>query len=95
MPVQGTCQPSVKKSFFFGGSFGSFCSFAFDAVAFGADLEATLFGCTLNRISVTIPDPSAVLNIDNLVPCQSEVPALQLPDNTRQGWISCAARTAD
>lgn len=54
MPVQGTCQPSVKKSFFFGGSFGSFCSFTFDVVAFGVDLEATVFGCTFNKISVIV-----------------------------------------
>jgi hypothetical protein len=56
MPVQGTCQPSVRKSFFFGGSFGgSFCSFAFDVVALGADLEAAVFGCSFNKISVIIP----------------------------------------
>jgi len=54
MPVQGTCQPSVRKSFFFGDSFVSFCSFAFDAVAFGADLEVTVFGCTFNKIPAII-----------------------------------------
>lgn len=54
MPLQGTCQPSVKKSFFFGGSFGSFCSFTFAAVAFGADLEVTAFGWTFNKILVII-----------------------------------------
>ena len=54
MPVQGTCQPSVRKSFFFGGSFDSFCSFTFDAVAFGADLEVTVFGCTFNEILTII-----------------------------------------
>jgi len=52
MPVQGICQPSVRKSFFFGGSFGSFCSFTFDVVAFGADLEVTGFACTFNRFLI-------------------------------------------
>lgn len=50
MPVQGTCQPSVRKSFFLGGSFGSFGSLTFDTVAFGADLEVIVFGCTFNEI---------------------------------------------
>jgi len=96
MPVQGTCQPSVRKSFFFGGSFGgSFCSFAFDIVAVGADLEAAVFGCIFNRISVLLFLYLPLLNVDNSVPYQSAVPALRPLDNTRQEWTSYAARTAD
>lgn len=83
MPVQGTCQPSVKKSFFLGGSFGSFCSFAFDVVAFGADREVTVFCCTFNEI-LAIISVFTCLTINNFIPYQSEVPALQPPDSTRQ-----------
>lgn len=81
MPVQGTCQPSVKKSFFFGGSFASFCSFTFDAVAFGADLEVTVFGCTFNEIlTITFVRLTTV----KFIPYQLEVPALQPLDSTKQ-----------
>lgn len=83
MPVQGTCQPSVRKSFFFGGSFDSFCSFTFDAVAFGAVLEITVFGGTFNEIRdySCFHLSNAIINF---VPYQSEVLALQSPGNTRQ-----------
>lgn len=86
MPVQGTCQPSVRKSFFFGGSFDSFCSFIFDVVAFGADLEVTVFGCTFNKILMIISiftrqDQSLIANF---VPYRSEALVLQPLDSTRQ-----------
>lgn len=82
MPVQGTCHPSVRKSFFFGGSFGSFCSFTFDAVAFGADLEVIVFGCTFNKILAIIPFFFSFKKHVILIPYQLEVLALQLPDST-------------
>lgn len=84
MPVQGTCHPSVRKSFFFGGSFGSFCSFTFDAVAFGADLEVIAFGCTFNEILTIIPS-FFLFKKYVIVPYQLEVLALQPPDSTTLG----------
>lgn len=83
MPVQGTCQPSVRKSFFFGGSFDSFCSFIFDVVAFGADLEVTVFGCTFNKILMIISIFTCQA-IANFVPYRSEALVLQPLDSTRQ-----------
>lgn len=56
IPVQGTCHPSVRKSFFFGDSFGSFCSFTFDPVAFGTDLGAADLGCTFGIIFAVVPN---------------------------------------
>jgi len=84
MPVQGTCQPSVRKSFFFGGSFDSFCSFTLDAVAFGTDLDVTVFGCTFNEILTIIFVFIYHQTITNFVPYQLEVLILQPLDSTKQ-----------
>lgn len=43
IPVQGTCQPSVKNNFFLGGSLGSFISLTFVAAVFCCGREPLVF----------------------------------------------------